>query len=61
MFILPGGIVISIVAILLSLWLLSNSTLIEARDSAIAVGAGLAIYLLYRVFKKPDPTVEEPG
>ena len=53
MFILPGGIVISIVAILLSLWLLSNSTLIEARDSAIAVAAGLAIYLLYRIFKKP--------
>ena len=53
MFILPGGIVISIVAILLSLWLLSNSTRIEARDSAIAVAAGLVIYFLYRKFKKP--------
>ena len=53
MFTLPAGIVISILAVLLSLWLLSNSTLIEARDSAIAVAAGLAIYFLYRTFKKP--------
>jgi amino acid transporter len=53
MFKLPAGVLISIVAVLLSLWLLSNSTLIEARDSAIAVAAGLAIYFLYRKFKKP--------
>ena len=58
MFLMPGGIVISIVAILLSVWLLSNSTLIEARDSAIAVAAGLTIYLLYRRFKKPAPASE---
>jgi len=53
MFVLPAGIVISVVAILLSLWLLSNSTLIEARDSGIAVAAGLLIYFAYRAFKKP--------
>jgi uncharacterized membrane protein len=52
MFTLPGGIPISIIAILLCIWLLLNSTLIEARDSAIAVAAGLAVYFLYRGFKK---------
>lgn len=45
---IPGGIVVSILAVLLSLWLLSNSTIIEARDTAIAVAAGLTIYLIYR-------------
>lgn len=51
MFVLPGGIVISVIAIVLSLWLLSNSTLVEARDSAIAVAAGFLIYVLYRIWK----------
>ena len=46
---IPGGIVISVLAILLSIWLLTNSTRIEARDSAIAVAAGIAIYLGYRL------------
>ena len=49
LFSVPGGTIISIVAILLSLWLLSNSTAIEARDSAIAVVAGLLIYLTYKL------------
>ncbi len=53
MFVLPAGIVVSVIAILLSLWLLSNSTLIEAVDSAIALAAGLVIYFLYRIFKTP--------
>ncbi len=46
----PGGTVISVCAVLLSSWLLSNSTLIEARDSAIAAAAGLLIYIAYRLF-----------
>ena len=58
LFVLPGGIVISIVAIALSLWLLLNSPRIEARNSAIAVAAGFAIYLLYRKFKKPTAVPE---
>jgi basic amino acid/polyamine antiporter, APA family len=45
---IPGGIVISVLAILLSIWLLTNSTRVEARDSAIAVAAGIAIYLGYK-------------
>ncbi len=47
-FTVPGGTVISVIAVVLSVWLLSNSTLTEARDSAIAVAAGVVIYLLYR-------------
>ena len=46
---IPGGIVISVIAILLSIWLLTNATLIEARDSAIAVAVGIAIYVGYRI------------
>jgi APA family basic amino acid/polyamine antiporter len=53
---IPGGIVISLLAVLLSIWLLSNSTLTEARDSAIAFGAGLGIYLLYRPFRRASRT-----
>ncbi|HEY5885225.1 MAG TPA: APC family permease [Pyrinomonadaceae bacterium] len=48
---IPGGVVISVVAILLSIWLLTNSTYVEARDSAIAVAAGVAIYLSYRLVR----------
>jgi amino acid transporter len=47
-FIVPGGTVISVVAVLLSIWLLSNSTYTEARDAGIAVGVGVAIYFFYR-------------
>lgn len=57
---MPGGIVISVLAILLSIWLLSNSTRIEARDSAIALVVGVAIYFAYRLTrgKMTDPTDE---
>jgi APA family basic amino acid/polyamine antiporter len=47
-FTLPGGTVISVIAVVLSIWLLTNSTRQEARDSAIAVGVGLLIYFGYR-------------
>lgn len=53
---IPGGTVISVLAVLFSIWLLSNSTLVEARDSAIAFGAGLIIYLLYRLFRQTSRT-----
>jgi amino acid transporter len=46
---LPGGTIISVLAVLLSLWLLSNSTLIEARDSAIAIAVGFLLYFAYRL------------
>jgi basic amino acid/polyamine antiporter, APA family len=52
---IPGGTLISIIAVLLSLWLLANSTLKEGRDSAIAAAAGTAIYLVYRMFRRKSP------
>jgi len=48
LFSVPGGTVISVVAVLLCLWLLSNSSLTEARDSAIAAVLGLLVYYVYR-------------
>ncbi len=41
---LPGGYLIPCAAILLALWLLSGSTLREARDTAIAAALGFAIF-----------------
>lgn len=51
-FIVPGGTIISVIAVLLSIWLLSNSTFYEARDSAIAIAAGIVIYLIYRTLNR---------
>lgn len=48
LFTVPGGTVISVVAVLLSVWLLSNSTYYEARDAAIVAAVGIMIYFLYR-------------
>lgn len=50
-FLLPAGSVIAVAGIALALWLLSNSTLREARDTAIAAAAGLVIYGLARSLK----------
>lgn len=54
LFSVPGGTIISVIAIILSIWLLSNSTLTEARDSAIAAVAGLIIYLVYKTIKSRE-------
>ncbi len=43
-----GGPIIAIVALILSAWLLANSTLAEAIQAAIAATVGLLIYLTYR-------------
>src|SRR5438132_8751469 len=40
----PAGMSISIVCVILCLWLLANSGWREARDVAIAIAIGLAIY-----------------
>lgn len=55
LFKLPGGIAISIIAVLLSIWLLSNATLVEARDSALAIVLGIIVYASQRLRK---PRVE---
>lgn len=48
MFKAPAGIAVSIAALALAAWLLSNSTWLDARDSAIAAAVGLIIYFAYR-------------
>jgi amino acid transporter len=48
---LRGGPVIAIAALLLSIWLLLNSTLYEAIVSAVAAAVGFAIYLAYRIYR----------
>jgi APA family basic amino acid/polyamine antiporter len=48
LFRLRGGIVISVLALLLSVWLLLNSTLKEAITAAIVALVGLLLYLGYR-------------
>jgi amino acid transporter len=63
---LPGGLIISALAVILSIWLLTNSTAKEARDAAIAAAIGLTIYAVYRlvgVRRSPDPkiAVEHPS
>jgi amino acid transporter len=47
---LPGGSIIAILALLLAVWLLANSTWNEARAAAIAAAVGLLICLAYRWF-----------
>src|SRR5437763_7326418 len=47
LFRLPGGSFIAIAAVLLSAWLLANSTAKEAIQSAIAATVGLAVYFAY--------------
>ena len=44
-FVAPAGPLISVVAIALNLWLLSNSSWNEARLAGIAVGVGFVLYL----------------
>lgn len=45
----PAGIIVATAALVLAGWLLSNSTLGEARDAGIAAALGLAIYFIYRL------------
>ena len=44
LFLAPAGMAVSVVALAIVGWLLSNSTVREARDAAIAAALGLAIY-----------------
>jgi amino acid transporter len=48
----PGGIVISMVCVLLCVWLLANSGWREARDVSVAIVIGLAIYAATRVARR---------
>ncbi len=57
LFKIPGGVVVSMLAVVFSVWLLSNSTRVEARDSAIALAAGIVIYAAYRIFTRRHATL----
>jgi amino acid transporter len=48
---LPGGQWVAGAAIVLLVWLASNATLREARDTAIAAGVGFAIFVVGRLGK----------
>jgi amino acid transporter len=49
---LPGGTLIAIAALILSAWLLLNSTLYEAIAAIIAALVGFLIYLGYRFYRR---------
>jgi amino acid transporter len=48
----PAGVAVAVTALVLSAWLLSNSSRADARDSAIAAVAGLLIYAVYKLVKR---------
>src|SRR6478672_13756325 len=48
---LRGGKAIAVAALILSAWLLANSTFTEAWQAAAAATAGLLIYFTYRSFR----------
>ena len=49
---LPGGIVISILSLVLIVWLLSNSTAQEAKVAATAAAVGLLIHFGYKIYSR---------
>ena len=49
---LPAGPIIAMLALVLIVWLLLHSTLAEAKATAWAAGAGLAIYLAYWLYSR---------
>ncbi len=51
MFKAPAGVAVAVIALALAAWLLSNSPLLDARDSAIAAAVGLLIYFGYKMFR----------
>jgi amino acid transporter len=51
----PAGVALAVIALVLCAWLLSNSTARQLRDSAIAGGIGLLVYLLYKRRSNPGP------
>jgi len=48
---MPGGVMVAVAAMLLAVWLLSNSTVREARDTGIATAVGLGILWLNRTLR----------
>lgn len=48
----PAGMVLAIASLALAVWLLSNSTLLDARDTAIAAAIGIVIFFAYRLTRR---------
>lgn len=60
----PFGMLVSVAALALIVWLLAHSTAREARDATIAAAAGLLIYGAYKLFKPSadqDPAEDSPS
>jgi len=53
MFQLKAGVAVSVVCLALIAWLLSNTTVLEARDAAIAAVVGLVVYAACRFNSRP--------
>jgi amino acid transporter len=49
LFRVPGGVGVAVAALLLCVWLLSQSTGREARDAAIAIAVGLVAYAVFKL------------
>jgi len=49
---IPAGTFVSITALLLCLWLLSNSAWREVRDVTVVIAAGLIFYFIYSLIKR---------
>jgi len=47
-FVAPAGTAVAVVALVLVAWLLSNSTIVQARDAGIFAAVGLLIYVISR-------------
>jgi hypothetical protein len=52
MFRAPAGIAVAIVTMLAIVWLLTNATALDVRDTAVAAAIGLAIYLGHRLLRR---------
>jgi amino acid transporter len=55
---LRGGPVIAVAALILSAWLLANSTFTEAWQAAAAAALGFLIYFAYRAFRRRTQNAE---
>ena len=53
----PAGIVVSIAALLLAAWLLSNSGWNEALSAGIAAALGILIYLAFKLGRSSKPSL----
>ena len=51
----PGGVAVSVAALVLVGWLLSHSTARQTRDAGIAAALGLLLYLVPRLIRKGEP------